>query len=69
MVERSEPINTELTLFKLLTKFGGFQSPTIKNISLRFFVNNKAELLEYNTISQLLDMESKADFLHEKIDS
>jgi hypothetical protein len=67
MVEGSEPIDPELTILKLLMDFGGFQSATIKNISLRFFINNKAELLEYNTISQLLDIEYQADLLQEKI--
>jgi hypothetical protein len=67
MVEGSEPIDPELTLYKLLADFGGFQVAFNKNISLRFFINNKAELLDYNTISQLLDIESESDILQEKI--
>lgn len=48
MVEGSEPIDPELTIYRLLTDFGGFQVAVTKNVSLRFFINNRAELLDYN---------------------
>jgi len=67
LVEGSEPIDPELTIYRLLTDFGGFQVAVTKNVSLRFFINNRAELLDYNIISQLLDIESKSTLLQEKI--
>jgi hypothetical protein len=67
MVEGSEPIDPELTLYRLLTDFGGFQVAITKNVSLRFFINNRADLLDYNVISQLLDIESQSSLLQEKI--
>jgi hypothetical protein len=57
----------EQTLGELVSSSGGFQVASIKNVSLRFFISNKAELLEFQLISQLLDIELKTDMLSEKI--
>lgn len=57
----------ELTLGELVVSAGGFQVASVKNVSLRFFIANKAELLEFSLISQLLDIESKTDLLEDKI--
>lgn len=57
----------EQTLGKLVSSSGGFQVASIKNVSLRFFIANKAELLEFNLISQLLDIELKSEMLSDKI--
>ena len=65
-LEGSEPINPELTLVELISSSGGFQVTTSKNISLRFFINQKAELLEYDIISKLLDIETQSELLQLK---
>jgi len=57
----------EQTLGELISSSGGFQVASIKNISLRFFISNKAELLEFQLISQLLDIELKSEMLSSKI--
>lgn len=36
-------------------------------MSLRFFISNKAELIEFQLISQLLDIELKSEILSDKI--
>jgi len=59
---------SDQTLGEFLVSSGGFQVATIKNISLRFFVSNKAELLEYEMISQLLEIESIINILSVKVE-
>lgn len=63
----SEIGNDEQTLGELISSSGGFQIASIKNVSLRFFISNKAELLEFQLISQLLDIELKTDMLSDKL--
>lgn len=58
----------EQTLGEFLLSSGGFKAAAIKNISLRFFISNKAELLEFEIISQLLDIETSTNLLSSKID-
>lgn len=58
----------EESLGEMITKLGGFQVATIKNVSLRFFISNKAELLDFDLISQLLEIESQSDILNSKVD-
>jgi len=65
-LEESEPLDPELTLVELISSSGGFQVTTSKNISLRFFINQKAELLEYDIISKLLDIETQSELLQLK---
>lgn len=64
---KSDLGNDEQTLGELVSNAGGFQIASIKNVSLRFFISNKAELLEFQIISQLLDIELKSDMLSDKI--
>jgi hypothetical protein len=59
---------SDQTLVEFLVSSGGFQVAAIKNISLRFFVSNKAELLEYEMISQLLEIESIINILSVKVE-
>ena len=59
---------SDQTLGEFLVSSGGFQVAAIKNISLRFFVSNKAELLEYEMISQLLEIESIINILSVKVE-
>jgi|UPI000591D569 hypothetical protein len=56
------------TISEMLYDLGGFQVAFIKNISLRFFVANKAELLDFQLISQLSEIEQSTDILSGKID-
>ncbi|MBZ9778024.1 hypothetical protein LB452_03725 [Psychroflexus sp. CAK8W] len=65
-LEGSEPLDPELTFVELIASSGGFQVTTSKNISLRFFINQKAELLEYDIISKLLDIETQSELLQLK---
>lgn len=60
--------NNELTIAEFVSKSGGFQIASTKNLSLRFFVSNKAELLNFEVISYLLDIEMKTDILKNKIE-
>tara|TARA_R110001592_G_scaffold363155_2_gene680827 strand:- start:14696 stop:15271 length:576 start_codon:yes stop_codon:yes gene_type:complete len=55
------------SLGELVSGSGGFQVASIKNVSLRFFVSNKAELLEFELISQLLEIELMTGMLSDKI--
>ncbi len=55
------------TLGELVANSGGFQVASIKNVSLRFFVSNKAELLDFKLISQLLDIELQTNLLPDKV--
>ncbi|MCR9099839.1 MAG: hypothetical protein NXI25_07795 [bacterium] len=56
------------TISEMLYDLGGFQVAFIRNISLRFFVANKAELLDFQLISQLSEIEQSTDMLAKKID-
>ena len=55
------------SLGELLMRLGGIQAPDIKNIGLRFFISNKAELLDYQIISELYDIEDYTNSLDEKM--
>jgi hypothetical protein len=57
----------EQTLGELVANSGGFQVASIQNVSLRFFVSNKAELLDFKLISQLLDIELQTNLLSDKL--
>ncbi|HKL40332.1 MAG TPA: hypothetical protein VJ894_06620 [Cryomorphaceae bacterium] len=59
--------NKDQSLGELVGSAGGFQVAAVKNVSLRFFVSNKAELLEFKMISQLLEIELHANALTDKI--
>lgn len=58
----------EQPLGDMVARFGGVQFPVIKNISLRFFIANKAELMDYEVIAQLLEMEDFTRVLQNKMD-
>ncbi len=64
----NEMDNSEQSLGDLVSSSGGFQVASIKNVSLRFFISNKAELLEFQVISQLLDIEAQTELLSDKIE-
>jgi hypothetical protein len=58
---------SNMTIADLVISSGGFQVAAIKNVSLRFFISNKAELLDFKLISQLLEIEFLTDILSNKI--
>ena len=58
---------SDLPLGQMVADFGGGQFPVIKNVSLRFFISNKAELVEFKTISQLLEIEDNTNLLSDKM--
>ena len=55
------------SLGEMVGRLGGVQAPGIENISLRFFIANKAELVPFEMISQLLEIEMHNDALDEKM--
>jgi len=56
----------EQTLGEMIASLGGVQVASIKNISLRFFIANKAELMDFKLISQLLEIETQTNVLSDK---
>lgn len=59
--------NDELSLEDVISERGGIQGATVQNISLRFFVSNKAELLDFETIAMLLSIENQSNVLYQKL--
>lgn len=57
----------ERTLGEMVASFGGVQFPLIKNVSLRFFISNKAELVDFEVISKLLEIEEHTKVLSDKM--
>lgn len=49
--------NTEESVRDVFMNIDGFQVPEIKNIGLRFFISNNAELVDYQLISDLSEIE------------
>jgi hypothetical protein len=66
LVESGDDID-EQTLAELISNLGGIQFPSIKNISLRFFISNKAELVDFELISELLEIETLSNMLSDKM--
>ncbi len=60
--------NDELSLREIIADLGGIQIPEIKNIGLRFFIANKAELVDYQIISDLLEIEFGGETFQMKMD-
>lgn len=56
-----------VSLGELIANLGGLQVGSLKNVSLRFFVSNKAELVDFDLITTLLDIEAQTEFLSAKI--
>ena len=49
--------NHDESIRDVFVKINGFQVPEIRNIGLRFFVSNSAELVDYEIISDLSEIE------------
>lgn len=65
--EALEMEESEVSLGEFVAYLGGFQVVTVKNVSLRFFIANKAELVDFDLISRLLTIEAQTDILSGKI--
>jgi len=59
--------DNEQPLGEMIGNFGGVQFPLIKNVSLRFFIANKAELVDFEVISKLLEIEEHTKVLSDKM--
>lgn len=55
--------NDKISLRQIIEKSRGFQIAELKNIGIRFFISNKAELIDYEIISSL----SEIEFLSEAV--
>lgn len=55
--------NDKISLRQIIEKSRGFQIAELKNIGIRFFISNKAELIDYKIISSL----SEIEFLSEAV--
>lgn len=55
--------NDKISLRQIIEKSGGFQIAELKSIGIRFFISNKAELIDYEIISSL----SEIEFLSEAV--
>ncbi len=60
--------NKNETLGDFIERIGGLQAPSIKNIGLRFFISQKADLVDYDFISQLMDIEAFTGILNRKLE-
>lgn len=60
--------NDSVSLKDIFGKTQGFQVADLKNIGLRFFVANKAELIDYEIISKLSEIEFSRENLRKKTD-
>lgn len=60
-------LDSKESLSKIIFGLGGIQSAETKNIGLRFFISNKADLVDYEVISNLSDIETMSNLLDEKM--
>lgn len=60
--------NDQETISEMILRFGGLQTAGVKSIGLRFFISNKAELIDYEIISQLAEIETSTSLLEKKMD-
>lgn len=61
-------LENEETLSEIIFALGGIKSPETKNIGLRFFISNKADLLDYDVISHLSEIETSSKLLETKME-
>ena len=58
----------QLSIVEIIEGVGGIQIAQTKNISLNYMVGNRAELLDYELISLLTNIESTRELLDNKFD-
>ena len=60
--------DNNLSIRDLITKCGGVKYPGVKNISLRYLAGSRAELVSYELISTLTEIESSSEFMSLKFE-
>ncbi|MEM7372377.1 MAG: hypothetical protein AAF587_27405 [Bacteroidota bacterium] len=55
-----------MSLEQIIKRVSGFQVAELKNIGLRFFISDKAELIDYETISMLSEIEFHSETVKTK---
>jgi len=63
----SAKLDNEETISEIIVGLGGMQQAETQNIGLRFFISNKADLVEYEVISKLSAIEDSSKLLDEKL--
>lgn len=58
----------ERSILHIIQNVGGIQYASTKNISLNYMIANRAELLDYELISLLANVEQNSDLLNSKFD-
>ena len=58
--------NEEITLSEILMRAEGIQIPIVKNTSWRSFLNTKMEIMDYEVIAQMTEIEEGKQFLRIK---
>jgi len=60
-------LDNEETISEIISGLSGVQHAETQNIGLRFFISNKADLVEYEVISKLSGIEGTSKVLDEKL--
>ncbi|MFK8162578.1 MAG: hypothetical protein AB8H12_08955 [Lewinella sp.] len=60
--------DNEITLTDIFVKSKGLQVPTVKNTSWKSFLNSKMELVDFEVISKLTDIEESKGLMGKKLD-
>lgn len=58
--------NEKISLADIIIKSNGLQVPTVKNTSWKSFLNSKLELIDFEVISKLTDIEEAKQFMNSK---
>jgi len=57
----------KISLSEIIIRGNGLRAPTLNNVSWNYFLNTKLELIDYNTISKLTEIEQAKQILNSKI--
>lgn len=60
--------DSSISILDLLGKTNGLQVPTVKNISWRSFLNSKIELINFDCLSTLTDIDESKKILQLKVE-
>jgi len=60
--------NDEVSIYKIMVKADGIHAPTIKTNSWNAIANSKIELIEYEKLSALADIQERKDNLIKRVD-
>jgi hypothetical protein len=60
--------NDQIQLVELVSKANGIQVPSVRNTSWKSFLNSKMELVNFETISQLTDIDESKQLMGKKLD-